>query len=1718
MDVFRLRDKLIDDYSAYVRSFLRIRDDRIREYVDQRLDEGLLWPDPLVQLNPSYAFGHWIDELVDAGRLHPLCRDIFRIKRDDGTSKAMRVYVHQEEAILAANAGDSYVLTTGTGSGKSLAYIIPIVDHVLRRGSGRGIQALIVYPMNALANSQVGELEKFLLQGFDSPPVTFKRYTGQEDEAERADMLQNPPDILLTNYVMLELILTRVWERPLIEAMHALKFLVLDELHTYRGRQGADVALLVRRLRDYAEAEKIQCLGTSATLADTSSTADPREGVARVASELFGVTVKTDRVITETLRRQSPKPPEGQQYLGALRTRLRTSAPVDRSYHQFLSDPLTQWIESTFGLSEDRTGKLVRARPQPVTGQTGASAKLAEITGIDVERCATAIRQQLLAGYEILDPETELPVLAFRINQFISRGDTAYASLEDPDKRVITTEGQQFVPGDRGRILLPLVFCRECGQEFYAVTRKAVADGTGFRYVARNLQSTRPESPEEEYGYLYSQPDSPWLESELDLNLLPSDWIDEQSATRRVTRSRRDRVPVLVHVNSAGFEDPEGVPYRYVGRRFDFCPNCGVAYDARQGDYAKLASLDAGGRSSATTTLGLSVMRAMDQDETPRQARKLLSFTDNRQDAALQSGHLNDFVEVGLLRAAVFRAAQMAGPQGLRHEDLPQAVFSALDLPFERYASNPEVRYQARAETERALRSVLSYRVYHDLRRGWRINSPNLEQSGLLVIEYESLDELCADEGIWQEKHAALVSAAPETRKAIATALLDHLRRSLAIDEPALTAEEQERIRLLSQSRLAGPWALDEEERLETAARAYPRSKLDADYGGNLFLSERSGFGLYLRRTDTFPEYAGNISGTETASIIKQLLKALLVAGLVRVVDEADSEAPGFQACAGTFIWKAGDGSVAFRDPIRVPHASSEGASTNPYFVDVYKNRSRELSNVVAAEHTAQVHPQVREEREIQFRAGNLPILFCSPTMELGIDIAQLNVVNMRNVPPSPANYAQRAGRAGRSGQPALVYTYCTRGSPHDQYYFRHAVDMVSGAVAQPRLDLTNEDLVLAHLDAVWLSETRASLHHSLRDLLELSGTHPSLELLDSVRADLSSELAKKRAATRFTRILETFSAELASAAWYDDDWLSRNLANVVQRFDAACDRWRSLYRAALMQAQAQNAIIQDASRSAGDKAQARRLRAEAEQQLALLTSDSGDAVFQSDFYSYRYFASEGFLPGYSFPRLPLSAYIPARHGHIGRDEFLSRPRFLAISEFGPRSIIYHEGSRYIVNRVILPVRESEDGTLTRRAKICSACGYLHPIAGSSDGPDRCENCGVELPTGLSGMLRMQNVSTKRRDRINCDEEERTRMGYDLVSTVRFAEKAGSRLEQRAVARSDSGDMILSLSYGHAATIWRINRGWRRRQKDSPLGFVLDMERGYWQKNQDDEGDTDDPLSPRTERVIPFVEDRRNCLLITFPEGQSLEVMASLEPALSAGIQLLYQVEQDELAAEPLPDANNRAVIMLYEAAEGGAGVLKQLVDDPAALPRVARAALEICHFDPDTGQDIGRQGDNPCEAACYDCLMSYYNQRDHELLDRHLIRDLLMQLAQATVEISPGPEPREERLRRLLALCESVLERQWLELVDRLQLRLPDEAQRNINECFVRPDFYYREHRVAIFVDGPDHNSSEERRRDRQAEERLMDAGYSFIRFSLPISGWEGILRQHPYLFGTPT
>jgi ATP-dependent helicase YprA (DUF1998 family) len=1742
MNIFDLRQKLIDDYASYIRSFIQIRDPRIKAYVEQELfGEGILWPQPLIQMNPMFQPGCTIDQLVEQAVLHPACAQIFRRGKEEKKPQGylLHLHQHQEEAMRAACGGHSYVLTTGTGSGKSLSYMIPIVDYVLQHPNISGIKAIVVYPMNALANSQKGELEKYLELGYPSSvrKVTFARYTGQEGKLNRDEILANPPDILLTNYVMLELILTRLRERPFLQATQ-LRFLVLDELHMYRGRQGADVALLVRRVRNRltSRGETLQCIGTSATLAGAGSYQQQCQDVAAMASRIFGCEVWPEHVIGETLARVTEEvDATAPEFRRLLTERVTTDQPVlQKSFADFTCDPLSIWLESTFGVTR-QDERLVRVRPRRISGeQESAAAILHEITGASEEHCHEVIQQGLLAGYEhVKHPQTGQAPFAFRLHQFISKGDTVYATLEHDPLRHITLQCQQYAPGSRERVLFPLAFCRECGQHYYCVRwqdeqtligrdlldqwRDADEDGGSRK------STPRPGDP----GFLYLTEDDPWPRDQEQIEAkLPGEWKELHNGKERLISSARKRVPIPLSVRTDGMvveRAEEGITCHFFAAPFRFCLCCGVSYSTNN-DFEKLARLSSEGRSTATTILSLSTIRhlreARERGEELTIAPKMLSFTDNRQDASLQAGHFNDFVEIGLLRSALYCAAKQAGAAGLQHDTLTLKVFEALNLPPSQYAVNAELKYSTKIKTEQALRNVLGYYLYLDLRRGWRITSPNLEQCGLLKIDYRDLQEACEDADLWQPYHEVIRTLPSTTRYELCRTLLDYMRRELAIKVAYLDHSRQEEIKQQSSQYLVAPWGLDEDEDLLYATRLFPRQRGKEDDRSERYLSGLSSYGRYtrhvLRRTHDW-----HLKSDETEVIIKDLLKGLAIAGLIEEVIEArnEYEVPGYQLPASVMVWHADTGSQAFHDPLRTPNLPQlQEKRVNPFFLQFYRENSEQLQRIqdmYAAEHTAQVPAERREEREKEFRANQLPILYCSPTMELGVDIAELNVVNLRNIPPTPANYAQRSGRAGRGGQPALVFSYCSTGSSHDQYFFQHPANMVSGAVTPPRLDLTNEDLLRAHVHAIWLAETGLSLGESLKDLLDIVGNQPTLELLSAVRTTLRDTSTWQRALVRAQAVLESLPGELdeSRASWYSSNWLVDVLGNIEVSFDDACGRWRGLYRAAQAQRDAQHAIIQDASRSEEDKKQAKRLRSEAEAQLELLTADNTSERSEfSEFYSYRYFASEGFLPGYNFPRLPLSAYIPARRSKQ-RDEYLSRPRFLAISEFAPRAIVYHEGSRYVIHRSILAVRENTAGVLTISVKQCGQCGYLHPEdhAGSQD---ICTQCGARLPSPLQDLFKLQHVSTRRRDKINSDEEERQRQGYEIRTGIRFSPRQDGKLASFAAHVQSGEEQLAHLTYGQAATLWRINLGPMRRKRKEVQGFVLDQERGYWGKEDESASDPEDPMSARMIRVIPYVEDTRNCLLFEPRVPLDQQQMTSLRAALKSAIQVRYQLEDNELAAESLPSTDNCRLLLFYEATEGGAGVLRQLIDVPTAIAEVAREALRLCHFDPVTGEDQRKapRSLEECEAACYHCLMTYSNQREHRLLDRQSIREYLQALTTGHTSLQlPATIFGKQLHDQLLAQAESEIEQIWLQELKQWGLVLPTLAHKTIGQCQAKPDFCYQDAGLAIYIDGDD---KERASRDMILAVKVENEGYMVLRFGERYQ-WSELFQAYADLFG---
>jgi hypothetical protein len=466
MTVFDLHNSVLRDYQDYIGSYYTIADERISAFVSQALINDLrLWPDFLLQLSPCYARTQDVDTLMREGLLHPLAAEIFRTRNN----QPFILYEHQVQALNFAKEQSSYVVTNGTGSGKSLTYFLPIINALLHQGDPSSrMRALIIYPMNALVNSQLKALEA-LRDDFEHRtrkpfPVTFAKYTGDTSDTDRTRIRQQTPQILLTNYVMAELALVRPEDQHFMDAaVGGLKFLVLDELHTYRGRQGADVAMLVRRLTERCGGPDLICVGTSATMV-VDREAPPesrREAVSHFASCLFGRPISADRVIEETLETFTDC--ENEPTAEDLRITLQGPAPSD--HDQFRRYPLARWVEGTLGVEKEADGRLRRRMPRTLAE---AVQELSRDSGEAIDVCTSRLRETLLRGSEMVRGDGNR-AFAFKVHQFIGQGGTLFLTLEPREQRQCSLEGQYFA--GRGGIFFPVKFCRQCGQEYYHVIR-----------------------------------------------------------------------------------------------------------------------------------------------------------------------------------------------------------------------------------------------------------------------------------------------------------------------------------------------------------------------------------------------------------------------------------------------------------------------------------------------------------------------------------------------------------------------------------------------------------------------------------------------------------------------------------------------------------------------------------------------------------------------------------------------------------------------------------------------------------------------------------------------------------------------------------------------------------------------------------------------------------------------------------------------------------------------------------------------------------------------------------------------------------------------------------------------------------------------------------------------------------------------------------------------
>lgn len=1770
MNAFTFRNKVIDSYKSFSRSFVTIRAKDIRTVVNYEYDAERFWPEPLIQINPNYRYGDNLTTLADAGAVHPQTAKMFRLKSKDGDLKPLKLFKHQQDALAVASSGRSFVVTTGTGSGKSLAFFIPIVDQIIKaklKDPTPRTRAIIVYPMNALANSQAEEIGKFLqnLDGSDAKP-SIARYTGQESPEERAALAQKPPDILLTNFVMLELILTRYEEvdRKVVGHCKGLEFLAMDELHTYRGRQGADVALLVRRLRQRLGAKDLLCIGTSATMSSTGSPEDQKKTVSDFSSKLFGTTILETDVIDETLERATNPGLGLEAAKPLLGKRLRTAVDSWSTLEEFKNDPLAVWVELTLGLDMKNQLAPRRARPLSISE---ASQRLASDASIDLAGARAALERFLTAAQNVMD-SGERAIFAFKLHQFVSGPGKVLCTLEPPGTRQVTLDAQRFAPGRQGEsvLLFSTHFCRECGQEYHPVW---FSSDSQPNFSPREIDDVGSDDQDRQFGFL--APGSDLTDFHGVAEDLPDSWTEQGVGQLNIKQSYRQAVPTLHLIDPRGHQG-SGESYWFIPGKFRFCLNCAHEHQAHGRDINRLSSLSGEGRSSATTILTLAMLQQHFDTPVPENLlfdpRKLLGFSDNRQDAALQAGHFNDFMYLLLNRAGLIAALDRNHGK-LQAGDLGVEVFKALgfekddEAVLSEYLQQPDLLGPAKLDAERAARYVLGYRLLGDLRKGWRFNNPNLRQLDLLHIEYVGLHEFAAQESAFAEDKqpdnlndtaragwSLLRELSPESRVNLARIIFDAMLRDLCIESEFLSSTRQETMRPLVAAHLTEKWGFGPEERLATSRHLILERRPDT--GQQRRRDDLVGGGPRSRLVREIRYSAPNfrdLHGEELVELVRAFLHTAVRAGYVASIQI------GHRGFAGRMHgWLLKETALVWH---LNPNPLTDGSRANTFFRGLYKavaellvKGNHYLYDFEAHEHTAQVDNERRKVLEARFRMSSrdkdwwqaesggtgklirLPVLYCSPTMELGVDISALNTVYLRNVPPTPANYAQRGGRAGRSGQAALVITYCAAMSPHDQWFFHHADQMVHGVVRAPSLDLANPDLIASHLHAVWFAAVEHTVETSIGPLLTLD--KPDKPLRPELTAAITNPSVAERATAAAKQIMAGLKPHLRNQPWFSDDYSERVITESPNAFTRAFDRWRSLYDATQNQMASADAIVKSPATTASDRENAKRRYLDAVNQLKHLHKTGNQ---NSDFYTFRYLASQGFLPGYNFPRLPLMAWIPAvgkaRSGKDDSGSMVSRPRFLALSEFGPRSLIYHEGRMYRVTRAKLNITAadhvSSDARLsTINAMVCTVCGYGH--LGRPEDPEPkthlCDQCGSEFTTDsrINELYRIETVETRPVERISVNDEDRQRQGFDIVTTYRFLPGPGGTSEKQEAGIMVDGILIAKLTYSTAAALWRINRGWKRRRDKNQLGFYINPLSGQWSRQDpmdtDEEGEDssdEDNGRVRSQRIVPFVEDHRNILIVTPACPLSDSAMATVQAALKRGIEQTFQIESAELAVEALPSSLNRSALLLYEAAEGGAGVLSRLINSDQ-LAQVSRSALALMHYElpigavePDKLKDFGgKDGSIPCEAGCYQCLLSYFNQPDHEIINRRDPSALkfLAALANGSVEkINEKPDNLSSRTTKVPP-HQNVLLNKWLDSLGRLGLRRPNEILYPLSLGKAVADALYKDVRTLVFlVPIP-----------KKLAHHIKESGFSAIEFDANPDTWNATFMANPNVFGPMT
>lgn len=1708
----RALDHVIDSYRDYLTTEFRARDPQLRQALEDALDRaGFLAQEPFFSAHrPFPQQQRWADLPLDP----KLAAAISQRARSDFA------FLHQSQAIeyLLGSAAGPLVVTTGTGSGKTETFLAPVLqaaiqDAVQHKGQP-GLVALILYPMNALANDQFERIQAYLQNSGWAGSVDVQMYNRTTTEAERAAMRQSPPHILLTNYQMLEYLLVRPKDRDSLFADHRLRFLVFDEVHTYRGTLGTHVALLIRRLkahlrRSVPAAPAPICIGTSATIKSDDPAAPRDRAVQFFFGRLVGEPPDRVRVIAES--------------------QIDLTIPIDARYSTApyaaspdLDDPaaLRRAVAALSDMPDDtplfeaaRRARILWDLNEWLSAGPQSLSELVDRVAHKPERAAwdrATVEREVAAALRIgaALPEGTPAALRLRTHRFV-RGGWEFHRCLNPACGALYPKGEEKC-SQCGTPTAPLYLCRNCGADFWRMAGSAEGIGELKPFVEANRYL--PDDGATLNEWLLYRPER-WkdevFEAEDDEAAVAEEEEDYQVEPRRGKRAARARLlqidgsfdPATLNFNP----DPQALPQRaslYNSRKK--CPGCGSSGGPRP--IITRVSL---GTSAAVKVLSEGLMEALPIDQqADDQKKRLLVFADSRQDAAHQARFVQFASRYDRMRQRVVAILRDKGPLTLQ-----RVVEELAQVGIERKDSRhlPKVGYP-RGEDLLKVQAYEEAPLLDDLAVNTRYRA-TLENLGLIAVHYHDLSDFVREHG---SAIADSFHILPDQVEYLITQLLDSFRRAGLLHRDLLRYHPD------GVSKQSITQAAEWERRLRNPVGlpvgddGYPALQHDGgDLPAGVLVKPVWGKG----HTPASPQKVLTLllkrlgAAAPDLEAVRQLLHQLADFGYLKRDSLHGTKGKPIELFqvndAMVVLSLAVEGQRARCDtctrvvpggPIGMPCPRCENGTLRS-FGDAEVRRSRYAKRalnpagapLVAEEHTAQITPNRRKQIEDDFKSKTEPtnLLACSPTLELGIDVGQLDSVVMRNVPPRPDNYAQRGGRAGRRSRVGLVLGY-TRATPHDQYFFDHPAEMIAGEVPAPAFGLGNRDAILRHVNAIACGLADPGLAGRMAEYVTFMGE----VITDKVEALLAGIQAAIPQAVEIA--VDAFGMDALTEAGYTRDDLQAALEQLPERIQEAIERTG-------VQVKKIHSSM-DAAYLTGQQGRVATRAMDMINKLLGIPTDQNRGDESSDVgsaYPLRRLAEFGLLPGYEFPVQPATLRL------LGdEDEWstLSTARSTGLRQYEPGAPVYARGRRWKVFGIDLSSPWNPQGQGKSVAWYYQRCASCDLIFDPQTSP-HCPRCGhvsaaKVLPAyAYAGFLARQDES------IVADEEDR-------------------------IANADRVQIHPSWHAEQVVGKWRLTEGWRLELRRGELvrwlneGALKDPTNRFSPRTYymfcpqcgklltppDDEpkgqkkasksparGNKEDifghaqtcPLRSQPGEVgALYAEDRVETLRLFFPwagdpdQEQALTSWAvTLGEALLAGAERYFALSPDDLDAlwegthevKVGETATRQGVLTFIDPNIGGSGYLRKLAEE---LPQVARAALE--HLD--------HEG---CDTACYRCLKTYLNQRWHGVLRWPVVTSTLEGLAEVAPEPRPldaidlnDPTPWAEAF---AAGCASPLEYRCLQLLE--QAGYAPAKQYPIGDGglpFTVADFAFPDQRVAIYVDGVAFHTGSRLRRDRAIEKRL--------------------------------